>query len=65
MGFEVTDKINVRIRGASVIGEALNNNLSYICAEILADSVTIHNELSEGELVEIDNNELLIAINKI
>jgi len=65
LGFEVTDKINVRIHGPSVIGEALNNNLSYICAEILAESIILENELSKGELVEIDGNEILIAINKI
>jgi isoleucyl-tRNA synthetase len=63
-GFEVTDRINVRVRCTSIIWEALNNNLSYICAEILAESIALDNELSEGELVEIDGNELLIAIIK-
>jgi isoleucyl-tRNA synthetase len=64
-GFEVTDRINVIIKCPEYIGEALNANLSYICAEILAESITLDNELSEGELVEIDGNELLIAISKI
>jgi len=43
----------------------LNNNLSYICAEILAEGITLDDELDKGELVEIDGNEILIAINKI
>jgi len=65
MGFEVTDKINVRISCTSIIWEAVNNNLSYICAEILAESVLLDDELNEGELVLIDENEILIAISKI
>jgi isoleucyl-tRNA synthetase len=64
-GFEVTDRINVRVRCAPVIGEAINNNLSYICAEILSDSILLNNELNGGELAEIDGNEILIAISKI
>ncbi|GAC1555500.1 MAG: isoleucine--tRNA ligase [Mucilaginibacter sp.] len=64
-GFEVTDRINVRIHCTSLIWEALNNNLSYICAEILADSISLDNELKEGEHALIDENEILIAISKV
>jgi isoleucyl-tRNA synthetase len=63
--FEVTDKINVRLRDHVLINEAVRNNLSYICAEILADSVQLDNQLNEGETVIIDENEILIAITKI
>jgi isoleucyl-tRNA synthetase len=62
--FEVTDRINVRLSDHPYIREAVNNNLSYICAEILADSILLDNELTEGELVLIDGNEILIAISK-
>jgi isoleucyl-tRNA synthetase len=65
LGFEVTDKINVRIKCPPLIWDALNNNLSYICAEILADTITLDNELDNGELVQIDENEIMIAISKI
>jgi len=64
-GFEVTDRINVQLGNAAFLSDAADNNLSYICAEILADSIVLDNELSEGELVEIDGNEILIAISKI
>ena len=64
-GFEVTDKISVSLNNHPFIAEALNNNLSYICAEILAVSIVLDNELTTGELVEIDGNEVLIAISKI
>jgi isoleucyl-tRNA synthetase len=63
--FEVTDKINVRLRDHSLINDAVKNNLSYICAEILAESIQLDNQLNEGETVLIDENEILIAITKI
>lgn len=64
-GFEVTDRISVRVRCTPVIWEAINNNLSYICAEILAESIVCDNEPNNGELSEIDGNEIWIAISKI
>ena len=64
-GFEVTDRINVRISDHEIIRDAVKNNLSYICAEILADTVTLDNQLSEGEKIVIDEIELLIIITKI
>src|SRR6185503_15874128 len=64
MGLEVTDRINVQIKYPGYIRDAVNNNLSYICAEILADSILTDNELTEGEKTEIDGNEILIAISK-
>ncbi|WP_276359146.1 isoleucine--tRNA ligase [Daejeonella sp. H1SJ63] len=63
-GFEVTDKIKVQIKEHPYISEALKNNLLYICAEILADSLELVNELSEGETVSIDDNNLTILIYK-
>lgn len=63
--FEVTDRINVQVAGAEDIWQAVQNNLSYICAEILADTILPENQLSEGEKTEIDGSEIIIAINKI
>ncbi|MEO8886230.1 MAG: isoleucine--tRNA ligase [Mucilaginibacter sp.] len=63
--FDVTDKINVRLSDVPFITEALNNNLSYICAEILADTIVLDNQLNEGEIITIDENEIIIAINKV
>jgi isoleucyl-tRNA synthetase len=64
-GFEVTDRITVRLTDQPFISRALNNNLLYICAEILADSITLDNQLTEGEITTIDEHELIIAINKV
>ncbi|MBC7914756.1 MAG: isoleucine--tRNA ligase [Pyrinomonadaceae bacterium] len=64
LNFEVTDKIHVRTSQHPYITEAVKNNLSYICAEILADSFELVTELNKGEKVEIDEQELLISITK-
>ncbi len=65
MGLDVTDRIAVKVKSPDELQVAVNHNLSYICAEILADSILIENELDEGELTEIDGKEILIAISKI
>ena len=64
LNFEVTDKINVRIKNHPHIAEAIKNNLSYICDEILANSFELDHNLHNGEKVEIDANQLLISITK-
>jgi len=65
LSFEVTDKINVLISNHPYIAEAVKHNLSYICAEILAGSLELVNDLSKGEKAEIDGQELLISITKV
>jgi isoleucyl-tRNA synthetase len=64
-GFEVTDRINVRLSDHPLINGAVKNNLTYICAEILADSVLLDNQLNEGEKTLIDEIEIFIAISKV
>ncbi|MDN3551286.1 isoleucine--tRNA ligase [Mucilaginibacter aquaedulcis] len=63
--FEVTDKINVSISNHPFIKKAVDSNLSYICAEILAESIVLENEMNDGELVTIDENEIFIVISKV
>lgn len=64
-GFEVTDRITVRLSDSLLISRALNNNLSYISAEILADDIVVDDQLNEGETTTIDDNEVIIAIKKV
>ncbi len=64
LGLEVTDKINVIIQDKPIVAEAVRNNLSYICAEILAVDLTLDKNLTQGEQVAIDGQELLIDIKK-
>ena len=64
-GFEVTDKINVRISDQPVIRQAVESNLSYICAEILAVDIQMDSMPFEGTAVVINEIEIIISINKI
>ncbi|MBM3401318.1 MAG: isoleucine--tRNA ligase [Bacteroidetes bacterium] len=64
LGFEVTDKINVKVKTHPFISDALKNNLNYICAEILAESIEQVKDLESGEPVFIDDIELVIQINR-
>jgi len=65
-GFEVTDRINVSLTQNTEIQEAINENLSYICTEILADSLHYdENATNGGDIVEIDGIEISVKIEKI
>ncbi|MXV17281.1 isoleucine--tRNA ligase [Hufsiella ginkgonis] len=62
--FDVTDKIHVRVTDHPLISEAVKNNFSYICAEILADTLELVNSLDGGESVAIESTELTILITR-
>jgi isoleucyl-tRNA synthetase len=64
-GFDVTDKISVRVSDHPFISSAVRNNLSYICAEILADSLILDAQLNIGDETAIDDNKILIDISKL
>ncbi len=63
-GFEVTDRIKVQLTENNEIEEAANNNLSYICAEILADSFEFTNTLIADDIIEINDIKLKVLIVK-
>ncbi|MEY2799100.1 MAG: hypothetical protein RI934_88, partial [Bacteroidota bacterium] len=64
-GFEVTDKIQVKILDNDYIKEAINKNLNYICAEILATQMSfVAGDLLNKERVEINEKEVYISIEK-
>lgn len=64
-GFEVTDRINVTLSQNTEIQQAVDNNFSYICTEILADSLRFDSALANGDAIEIDGENLLLSIEKI
>ena len=63
--FEVTDRINVRLSDHQLITPAVKNNLTYICAEILADNIQFDSHLTDGDATVINDSEIIIAISKI
>lgn len=65
-GLEVTDRVTVRLyTNDGEIRSAVQNNLSYISAEILADTIQFEDQPVEGEKAEINEQEILISISKV
>ena len=67
-GFEVTDKISVKIVKHNEINEAIIKNKNYICSETLTSSLELVDglEQNKGVLVELDENvSTLISIEKL
>ena len=65
---DVTDRIDVKIQRNSAINEAINNNLNYICTEILASSLELVDtlETKRGSEIELDEEiKTLITITKL
>ncbi len=67
-GFEVTDKILVKIQQNSDLDNAIKNNLSYICSETLTYDLQLVQNLSSANASKIEVDEListLISIEKL
>ncbi|HUH17776.1 isoleucine--tRNA ligase [Albibacterium sp.] len=64
LGLEVTDKIIVNIGYQTEICEAVENNLSYIRNEILAEELSYKNDLNIGEEVSIADWKIKVNIQK-
>ncbi len=67
-GFEVTDKILVKIQQNSDLDNAIKNNLSYICSETLTNNLQLVQDLSLANSVIIEVDELIktfISIERI
>lgn len=64
--FDVTDKINIAVKQHDKLNNAIENNLIYICAETLADSLTLVEDINEGEVIEVEDGiSTTIAINRL
>ena len=67
-GFEVTDKIRLKIEKNTEISSAIQNNYNYICSETLAESLDLKEELSGEDVIlaELtDNLQVKINIEKV
>jgi isoleucyl-tRNA synthetase len=64
LNFEVTDKIKVTLQNHELIAKAVENNLTYICAEILASTLFLSNQIESTNKIEIEQTELTISIDK-
>lgn len=67
-GFEVTDKILVKIQQNSDLDNAIKNNLSYICSETLTSDLQLVQTIVSNNATVIEVDEListLISIEKL
>lgn len=64
LNFEVTDRINVSLQNDNLIAEAVTQNKTYICAEILADDIVLSENIDNGNKIVIEDVELQILIAK-
>ena len=66
--FDVTNKIRVKLQSHPEMDEAVNQNNSYICNEILAQSFTIVGKSDSNDFDEIELTETIktkISIEKV
>ena len=66
-GFEVTDRITVKIQGPENIQRSIKNNFEYIRSEILATSLEIVDVLEGEDVIPVEVDEdlkVLTAVNK-
>jgi isoleucyl-tRNA synthetase len=66
-GFDVTDKIDLKVLNQRGLRNSLINNKDYICAEILANSFEIVDSMPSSEAVNVevaDDISTLITIHK-
>jgi isoleucyl-tRNA synthetase len=63
-GFEVIDRIEVRVSVTNGLKESLARFNDYICAEILADKLEITPEIQDGTEIEINDNLIKVQVIK-
>ncbi len=63
-GFDVTDRIEVKIAAENGINEALAKFNNYICAEILADKLEFTNDMDGGTEIELNDKALKVTVLK-
>jgi isoleucyl-tRNA synthetase len=63
-GFELTDRILVKVAAVNGMKESLAQFNNYICAEILADALEIVPEIHDGTEIEVNNISLKVIVSK-
>ena len=63
-GFEVTDKIKVKLQKSSILEEAINSNIAYIKSETLTETLVFEDEIKNGIEIEFDDIKTMILISK-
>jgi isoleucyl-tRNA synthetase len=64
-GFEITDRIEVAVSASEASDAAVEQFREYICNQVLADSLVVSAELTEGEEVELDGCTVKVTVKRI
>jgi isoleucyl-tRNA synthetase len=63
-GFELTDRVLVQVAASEGLTKSLATFKTYICAEILADTLDFSNVISNGTEVEINDETIKVGVTK-
>ncbi len=63
--FEITDKIHIRLTKNEVINEAVTENKTYICKQVLGESLELVDDLVNGEELDFEDFILKIDVVKV
>jgi len=63
-GFELTDRIVVKVMGQEQLNDSLAQFNDYICAEILADKLEVVSDLPNGTQIEVNDLSLKVFVTK-
>ena len=63
-GFEITDKITIVLSRNSNSDDAVNEYNTYICNQVLATSLVLADEVTDGTELNFDDFNLYIKVNK-
>ena len=63
-GFELTDRISVKLADANELKPAITEFNDYICAEILADKLELVPEMASGTEIEVNDIPLKVLVTK-
>ncbi|HVM88834.1 MAG TPA: isoleucine--tRNA ligase [Puia sp.] len=63
-GYELTDKILVKVADATTLKESITQFNNYICAEILADNIEMVPEIAGGTEIEVNDIPLKVFVTK-
>ncbi|MDE6843597.1 MAG: isoleucine--tRNA ligase, partial [Muribaculaceae bacterium] len=64
-GFEITDRVNVIFSSHPLVRAAVNNYSQYIASQVLADNLTIAEDIAEDKMMDIDGEKIGIVVDKI
>jgi isoleucyl-tRNA synthetase len=63
-GFDLTDRITVKLTENEKLIPSITQFNSYICAEILADKLELVPHLADGTEIEVNDFQLLVQVSK-